>query len=328
MNCAATGRLPCISQELAIENVHLLGSNEAVSGFSFYAGPLSKLHSQILMRLSIFSVCFLLFSVHATPLIARPPTVAPKAPSLPPAEPAEPAQAPVNKAPPKVPAPPAEPPAAPAPPAPAKPPPKTPPKVPTEPVEPPKGPAKPPVKPKPKPHCTKKRADNPVDEAAHGRTTQLGYGNTAFVYKTTFEGKDAVIKVIDASRPGGSEESVKKEVTNLKTVDQLFGWGEKKTDKGHFFYLVMHNMGTSAAKTGLTEAELGKIVGEAKKRYQDQYHMDNRDQNPNNFVYRQVNGKWQAEIVDWARASYSGTKPQPAPGTPEAVQDPAKCVVM
>ncbi|KAG6864313.1 hypothetical protein C0991_010542 [Blastosporella zonata] len=239
-------------------------------------------------------------------------------------------------------------------PAPVKPLPKVlaPPKVPVEPPveppfnEPPKQPTKPittakpasTVKPtsttkataKPTAHCTKKRATNPVDEAVHSRTTRLGFGQTSEVYQTMFEGKEAVVKVVDTSRPGGSAESVTKEVANLKTVNQLLGWGEKKNDARdhHFFYIIMPNMGVSAKDTKLSEEQLGDIVKTAKANYLAKYHMENKDQNPNNYVYRQVDGKWQAEIIDWARATYYGKTPQPAAGTPEEVTDPSACATM
>ncbi|KAG6815894.1 hypothetical protein H0H87_010415 [Tephrocybe sp. NHM501043] len=238
-------------------------------------------------------------------------------PSLPPAEPEPPAQAPVVKTPPK-----------------------TPPKVPTnppeeqpdEPAEPPtqtppgKNPKKPPTKP-----CKNKRAENPVDDAVHSRTTRLGSGNTGEVYKTTFEGRDAVVKVVDASRPGAGPENVRKEVSNLKTVGQLLGWGEKKNDNrnpGHFFYLIMPHMGVTDKDSGLSEGQLGELAKKAKDDYLKKYKMENRDKNPSNYVYRQVDGKWQAEIIDWARAEYTGKTPQPDAGTPEEVKDPAMCTHM
>lgn len=104
----------------------------------------------------------------------------------------------------------------------------------------------------------------------------IGSGVMGIVFKTTFEGMDAVVKVIDTTRPGGAPESVRKEVTNLKTVRQFLGWGEKKTEKGHFLYVVMPNMGVPSGETGLTHAQQLELQDKAIDYYRNTYHIENK----------------------------------------------------
>ncbi|KAF8721147.1 hypothetical protein AX14_010623 [Amanita brunnescens Koide BX004] len=58
-------------------------------------------------------------------------------------------------------------------------------------------------------------------------------------------------------------------------------------------------MGVPSSETGLDKQQLTQLRKEARKLYKSTYHLKHADSYEFNYVYRKVNDKWQAELIDW-----------------------------
>ncbi|KAF5380103.1 hypothetical protein D9615_006125 [Tricholomella constricta] len=163
--------------------------------------------------------------------------------------------------------------------------------------------------------------------AVHDRGKLLATGTKGIVYdvQKLYKNQKAVVKVI----PENWARSTPKEAQNLAAVGQLLDWGYKEDGKEKTHYLLMKNMGIpfSEVKPKLSEADGNTLIMAALERYKKEFQMTNNDKNPGNFLFRQVGGKWQAEIVDWEKGVWEGKSAAPAAPAPKKVANPQHCVV-
>jgi len=165
-----------------------------------------------------------------------------------------------------------------------------------------------------------KRNYHTVQEAVHGISHKVGSGTTGTVYalKHTYQGHQAVIKVVHPDEHGQHwAPGPVKEAHNAHHVGQLLGHGHDAHTNTH--YLVMKHMGVDAEHSGLGQAQRDHLNHEANQRYATDHGVRNKDQNGGNFVYHSHNGHPQAEVVDWAKTEHLGTHPKVAPMPVEPV---------
>ena len=170
--------------------------------------------------------------------------------------------------------------------------------------------------------CTKKKRANggPVEGAWRAKGSKIGGGAKGSVYHTVWNGQPAVLKEI----AGPAAANAQREANNLQAVGQLFGWGRAAGGEGAAV-IIMKNMGDADPKKGgVTDA--AKARTDAIARYKTTFHMENKDANEPNFVYK--GGK--AEIIDWDRGVWSGKGAQPTAPAPEIldISNADNCVSM
>jgi len=155
------------------------------------------------------------------------------------------------------------------------------------------------------PHVKCKRATNEIIQALspgniiEDKPLKENQYCDVFKLKAKIDGKEAVVKIIENGMV--DQEQIEEEVTALQTNGQLLGWGHTPDQK--LYYLVMEYMGVPLEETPFKEdhERITKLKTAAINRYKLHYGLthDDYEENESNWTYRQVNGVWQAELIDW-----------------------------
>ncbi|KNZ76270.1 hypothetical protein J132_11140 [Termitomyces sp. J132] len=171
--------------------------------------------------------------------------------------------------------------------------------------------------------CVAKRSQGPVQSALrNSKASQfIGGGMVGRVFATTFQGQKAVIKITRRGAPGGSRKQIEEEVIYLRAVNQFLGWGRNADNS--IFYIVMRDMGRpyQAIKPQIPANQAEELIHQAIARYEQEFHMANKDLNLGNFVFHKVGGVWRAEIIDWANGDRLDGARILSAGEPEVVQE-------
>ncbi|KAM6494055.1 hypothetical protein JOM56_010416 [Amanita muscaria] len=158
--------------------------------------------------------------------------------------------------------------------------------------------------PAPKCHATK---GSIKDSLGHLKNETDGHTSTIKHYDIDggFKGQPAILTKITMPTTGKSgkktaEKFVNDKVEHMCQVNQFLNWGVQKGKgkEGDTYYVVTRKMGSSAKKTGLNDDSIHKLQKEALERYHKSYHLDIQNSTSTKYVYRTVNGHWNAEIVD------------------------------
>jgi len=141
-----------------------------------------------------------------------------------------------------------------------------------------------------------------------------------------FKGTPAVLTKFTMPTTGkNGKKTAEKFVTNhveaMCQVNQFLNWGVQKGKgkDGDTYYVVARKMGSSAKKTGLDSDGIKKLQKEALERYHKSYHLDIKNDTSTKYVYRTVNGKWNAEIIDTTKAKLDKGAKLPKVPKPQSV---------
>ncbi|KIL54196.1 hypothetical protein M378DRAFT_28794 [Amanita muscaria Koide BX008] len=166
------------------------------------------------------------------------------------------------------------------------------------------------------------------DTLGHLTNQTDGYSSTIKHYDIAggYGGLPAVLKRFSMPKTGKSgkqaaEKFVKNQVEHLCQVNQFLNWGVDRGEgkEGDTYYVVTRKMGMPARKTGLNDDSIKKLQKEAITRYHNDYHVDIQNLRSSNFVYRTLNGNWNAEVIDTSMAKLDKGAKLPEAPEPQSI---------